>query len=94
MGRRARLRAAAALAIAALFPAAGRGDDALVPAEPRLHVTGYLENDTAFRLESPHTFQKSQSRLFLDLEGRLTDSLRVRASGWLLYDPLLSLIHI
>jgi len=88
----ARLLAAASLAIAAVSPAAARGDDALVPAEPRLHVTGYLENDTAYRVESPLTFQKSQSRLFLDLEDRLTDSLRVRASGWLLYDPLAYLV--
>ena len=88
----ARLLAAASLAIAAVSPATARGDDTVVPAEPHLRVTGYLENDTAYRVESPSTFQKSQSRLFLDLEERLTDSLRVRASGWVLYDPLAYLV--
>ena len=45
----ARRLAAASLALAAISPAVGRGDDALAPAEPRLHVTGYVENDTAYR---------------------------------------------
>ncbi|HBZ69913.1 MAG TPA: hypothetical protein DEP35_09330 [Deltaproteobacteria bacterium] len=91
VGSGARLFLAASLAIAAFSPAA-RGDDGAIPTEPRLRATGYLESDTAFRVESPRTFQKSQNRLFLDLEGRLTDSLRVRASGWLLYDPLAYLV--
>jgi hypothetical protein len=88
----ARLLAAVSLAMVAVSPATARGDDTVVPAEPHLHVTGYLENDTAYRVESPSMFQKSQSRLFLDLEERLSDSLRVRASGWLLYDPLAYLV--
>ena len=88
----ARRVAAASLVIAAVSPAVGRGDDLLPPSGPRLRVTGYVENDTAFRVQSPGTFQKSQSRLFLELEDRLTDSLRLRASGWLLYDPLAYLV--
>jgi hypothetical protein len=88
----ARLLAAASLALAGLSPRAAWSDDAGVPADPQLRVTGYVENNTAFRIESPSTFQKSQSRLFVDVEERFTDSLRLRASGWLLYDPFAYLV--
>lgn len=94
--RAARLIAAAWLALAtaslALGPAGlARAEDPADLGPPRLRVTGYLENDTAYRVRTPRSFQKSQSRVELEVEARLTDDFRLRSAGWVLWDPVAKL---
>lgn len=56
--------------------------------EPRVRLTGYLENDSAYRVREPLRWQKSQSRLALEVETRLGAGFSLRTSGWLLWDPI------
>ncbi|MEN8183212.1 MAG: DUF1302 family protein, partial [Myxococcota bacterium] len=47
-----------------------------------------LDNDTAWRTRSPRVIQKSQSRLWLDLELELTPTLGIRGIGRAVWDPV------
>jgi hypothetical protein len=81
------LLAALALALAALAPAAAPAQDA-APSEPRVRLTGYLENDAAYRLRSPLHWQKSQARIALEGDARLLAGFSLHGAGWMLYDPI------
>jgi len=99
--RPTRSGAALALGVALAAPAAPlvappcRADEAAAPAgaeappsEPRVRITGYLENDSAYRVREPLRWQKSQSRLALEAEARLPAGFSLRTSAWLLWDPI------
>ena len=51
-----------------------------------------LESDTAWRLRSPRTLQKSQNRAELDASLRFSPDLRLRGIGRVLWDPAGKLI--
>lgn len=53
----------------------------------RVTVSGYLENDTAYRIRSPYYTQKSQTHLEIEVEARLLDSLSLHAIGRSIWDP-------
>jgi len=58
-----------------------------VPTEPVLVGSGTIGNETAVRVRRPRWVQKSQTRFELDLEAELSDTLRLRGIGRVLYDP-------
>ncbi len=54
----------------------------------RLDVTGYVKNETALRLHSPHQFSKSQNWLQAEIEFELTDWAELTILGRSLFDPV------
>ncbi len=54
----------------------------------RLDVTGYVKNETAVRLHSPHQFSKSQNWLQAEIEFELTDWAELTILGRSLFDPV------
>jgi hypothetical protein len=70
----------ACAALLAVLPGGARG-------APGVELSVLLESDTAWRVHSPRVAQKSQNRLEVDLELRLSDALSVRGLGRLLWDP-------
>ena len=54
----------------------------------RLDVTGFVKNETAFRLHSPHQLSKSQNWLQAEIEFELTDWAELTILGRSLFDPV------
>lgn len=54
--------------------------------EQKIHLGGYLKNETAFRFKEPIAFSKIRNILFLETTAELPFSLRFYASGWAWYD--------
>ena len=54
----------------------------------RLDVTGFVKNETAFRLYSPHQFSKVQNWFQVEIEFELTDWAELTAIGRTLFDPV------
>ena len=54
----------------------------------RLDVTGYVKNETALRLHSPHQFSKSQNWLQAEIEFELTDWAELTILGRSMFDPV------
>ena len=54
----------------------------------RLDVTGFVKNETALRLHSPHQFSKSQNWLQAEIEFELTDWAELTILGRSMFDPV------
>ena len=54
----------------------------------RLDVTGYVKNETALRLHSPHQLSKSQNWLQAEIEFELTDWAELTILGRSMFDPV------
>ncbi len=54
----------------------------------RLDVTGYVKNETAVRLYSPHQLSKSQNWLQAEIEFELTDWAELTILGRSMFDPV------
>ncbi len=54
----------------------------------RLDVTGYVKNETAMRLHSPHQLSKSQNWLQAEIEFELTDWAELTILGRSMFDPV------
>ena len=54
----------------------------------RLDVTGFVKNETAFRLYSPDQFSKFQNWFQVDIEFELTDWAELTVIGRTLFDPV------
>ncbi len=54
----------------------------------RLDVTGFVKNETAVRLHSPHQFSKSQNWLQAEIEFELTDWAELTILGRSMFDPV------
>ncbi len=54
----------------------------------RLDVTGYVKNETALRLHSPHQLSKSQNWLQAEIEFELTDWAELTLLGRSMFDPV------
>ncbi len=54
----------------------------------RLDVTGFVKNETALRLYSPHQFSKSQNWLQAEIEFELTDWAELTILGRSMFDPV------
>ena len=54
----------------------------------RLDVTGYVKNETAIRLHSPHQLSKSQNWLQAEIEFELTDWAELTILGRSMFDPV------
>jgi len=53
----------------------------------RLHISGYLKNETAYRYDEPRSITKIRNILSLTAEYPLSDKVNILASGWA-YDDL------
>ena len=54
----------------------------------RLDVTGYVKNETALRLHSPHQLSKSQNWFQAEIEFELTDWAELTILGRSMFDPV------
>ena len=60
--------------------------ESLIPFPEGLEITGYVENESAYRLKSPKRFSKIQNNLELKAEYDVTDNLEFYTRGQFSYD--------
>lgn len=58
----------------------------------RQYIHGFVKNETAYRIASPHELAKVKNILFLTTEGQFTSSVGYRASGRFYYDAVFDLM--
>lgn len=75
------MRRALLVAAALLASSAPRADTSL-------ELATLLESDSAFRIHSPRTLQKSQNRLELDAALGMTPALELHVTGRMIWDPI------
>jgi hypothetical protein len=65
-----------------IFPSPAAG----IEMAGKIHLGGYLKNETAYRFQEPTAFTKIRNILFLEGSAEVRTSLRFYVSGWAWYD--------
>jgi hypothetical protein len=64
-----------------------------VAREDRIQLSGYLRNETAFRISTPRVLSKMRNLALVAATGKLSDSLSYKVSGRFFYDAVFDLTN-